>query len=141
MRHSVATANPWGDIVGYSRAVRVGDMVFVSGTTASGPEGQALYPGEAGPQARLILQRIEAALGKLGASLKDIVETRIYLCDIDQWEAVGRIHGEVFADVRPATTMVEVSRLIGAGLVVEISATAMVAVPSANSAASASKQI
>ena len=127
MRNSVPTANPWGDIVGYSRAVRIGNLVFVSGTTASGPEGEALHPGEAGAQARLILERIEAALVKLGASLKDVVETRIYVCDIDQWETVGRVHGEIFADVRPATTLVEVSRLISPDLLVEISATAVVA--------------
>jgi enamine deaminase RidA (YjgF/YER057c/UK114 family) len=126
MRNSVPTANPWGDIVGYSRAVRVGNLVFVSGTTAAGPEGQGLHPGEPGPQTRLILERIEAALVKLGASLKDVVETRVYVCDIDQWEAVGRVHGEVFADIRPATTMVEVSRLIASDLLVEISATAVV---------------
>jgi len=126
MRNSVPTANPWGDIVGYSRAVRVGNLVFVSGTTATGPEGEALHPGEPGPQARLILERIEAALVKLGASLKDVVETRVYVCDIDQWQAVGRVHGEVFGDVRPATTMVEVSRLIAPDLLVEISAVAVV---------------
>jgi enamine deaminase RidA (YjgF/YER057c/UK114 family) len=126
MRNSVPTGNPWGDIVGYSRAVRVGNLVFVSGTTASGPEGQALHPGEPGPQTRLILDRIDAALTKLGASLKDVVETRIYVCDIGQWEAVGRVHGEVFADVRPATTLVEVSKLIAPDLLVEISAMAVV---------------
>jgi enamine deaminase RidA (YjgF/YER057c/UK114 family) len=126
MRNSVPTGNPWGDIVGYSRAVRVGNLVFVSGTTASGPEGQALHPGEPGPQTRLILDRIDAALAKLGASLKDVVETRIYVRDIAQWEAVGRVHGEVFADIRPATTMVEVSQLITSDLLVEISAMAVV---------------
>jgi enamine deaminase RidA (YjgF/YER057c/UK114 family) len=126
MRNSVPTGNPWGDIVGYSRAVRVGNLVFVSGTTASGPEGQALHPGEPGPQTRLILDRIDAALAKLGASLKDVVETRIYMRDIAQWEAVGRVHGEVFADIRPATTMVEVSQLITPDLLVEISAMAVV---------------
>ncbi len=126
MRNSVPTGNPWGDIVGYSRAVRVGNLVFVSGTTASGPEGQALHPGEPGPQTRLILDRIDAALAKLGASLKDVVETRIYVRDMAQWEAVGRVHGEVFADIRPATTMVEVSRLIAPDLLVEISAMAVV---------------
>ncbi|MDB6086851.1 MAG: YigF family translation initiation factor [Gammaproteobacteria bacterium] len=131
MRNSVPTANPWGDIVGYSRAVRVGEFVFVSGTTATGPEGQALHPGEPGPQARLILERIEAALVKLGASLRDVVETRVYVCDIDQWEAVGRVHGEFFAEIRPATTLVEVSRLIAPDLLVEISATAVVAPPAA----------
>ena len=126
MRNSVPAGNPWGDIVGYSRAVRVGNLVFVSGTTASGPEGQALHPGEPGPQARLILERIDAALAKLGASLKDVVETRIYMRDIGQWEAVGRVHGEVFADIRPATTLVEVSQLIASDLLVEISAMAVV---------------
>ena len=126
MRNSVPTGNPWGDIVGYSRAVRVGNLVFVSGTTASGPEGQALHPGEPGPQTRLILDRIDAALAKLGASLKDVVETRIYVRDIGQWEAVGRVHGEVFADIRPATTLVEVSQLVASDLLVEISAMAVV---------------
>jgi enamine deaminase RidA (YjgF/YER057c/UK114 family) len=125
MRELVATGNPWGDIVGYSRAVRIGELIVVSGTTASGPDGGALHPGEAGPQTRVILERIGAALEKLGASLKDVVETRIYVCDIDQWEAVGREHGAVFGAIRPATTMVEVSRLIAPDLVVEISATAI----------------
>lgn len=126
MRNSVPAGSPWGDIVGYSRAVRVGNLVFVSGTTASGPEGQALHPGEPGPQARLILERIEAALTKLGASLQDVVETRIYVRDIGGWDAVGRVHGEVFADIRPATTLVEVSNLIAPDLLVEISAIAVV---------------
>ena len=126
MRNSVPTGNSWGDIVGYSRAVRVGNLVFVSGTTASGPEGQALHPGEPGPQTRLILDRMDAALAKLGASLKDVVETRVYVRDIGQWEAVGRVHGEVFADIRPATTLVEVSQLIAPDLLVEISALAVV---------------
>lgn len=126
MRNSVPAGNPWGDIVGYSRAVRVGNLVFVSGTTASGPEGQALHPGEPGPQTRLILDRMDAALAKLGASLKDVVETRVYVRDIAQWEAVGRVHGEVFADIRPATTLVEVTQLISSDLLVEISAMAVV---------------
>ena len=136
MRNSVPTGNPWGDIVGYSRAVRVGQFIFVSGTTATGPEGQALHPGEPGPQTRLILERIETALGKLGASLKDVVETRIYVRDIAQWEAVGRVHGEIFADIRPATTLVEVSSLISPDLLIEISATAVVDATSAAAAAS-----
>ena len=126
MRERVPTGNAWGDIVGYSRAVRTGNIIFVSGTTASGPDGQALYPGEPGPQTRLILERIEAALAKLGASLEHVVETRIYVCDMDQWQAVGQVHGAVFAKVRPATTMIEVARLISSGLMVEISATAVV---------------
>lgn len=126
MRNSVPTANPWGDIVGYSRAVRVGNLIFVSGTTASGPEGQALHPNDPKAQTQLILERIDAALAKLGASLKNVVETRVYVCDIGQWEAIGRAHGVVFADIRPATTLVEVSRLISPGLLVEISAIAVV---------------
>jgi enamine deaminase RidA (YjgF/YER057c/UK114 family) len=130
MRERVPTGNLWGDIVGYSRAVRVGELIVVSGTTASGPDGGALHPGEAGPQTRVILERIAAALAKLGASLEDVVETRIYVCDIDQWEAVGREHGAVFGAIKPATTMVEVSRLIAPDLVVEISATAVVGAPS-----------
>jgi enamine deaminase RidA (YjgF/YER057c/UK114 family) len=129
MRELVATENPWGDIVGYSRAVRIGELIMVSGTTASGPDGRALHPGEAALQTRVILERIGAALAKLGASLEDVVETRVYVCDIDQWEAVGREHGAVFGAIRPATTMVEVSRLIAPDLVVEISATAVRDVP------------
>ena len=125
MRRLVPTANAWGDIVGYSRAVRAGNLICVAGTTASGPDGKALHPGEPGPQTRVILDRIEAALTKLGGSLDQVVETRIYLCDIGQWEAVGRVHGEVFGAIRPATTMVEVSRLIASDLVGEISATAV----------------
>ena len=126
MRNSVPTGNPWGDIVGYSRAVRIRDHIYVSGTTASGPEGEALHPGDPAGQTRIILERIEAALVKLGATLKDVVETRIYVRDIEQWEAIGRVHGAVFGTIRPATAMVEVSGLIAPDLLVEISATAMV---------------
>lgn len=125
MRRSVPTGNAWGDIVGYSRAVRAGNLIYVAGTTASGPDGKALHPGEPGPQTRVILERIEAALTKLGGALDQVVETRIYVCDIGQWEAVGRVHGEVFGAIRPATTLVEVSRLISPDLVVEIAATAV----------------
>jgi enamine deaminase RidA (YjgF/YER057c/UK114 family) len=126
MRSLVPAGNAWGDIFAYSRAVRAGNLIFVSGTTASGPDGQPLHPGEAGPQVRVILERIEAALIKLGASLANVVETRIYVCDIQQWEAVGRVYGAVFTGIRPATTMVEVNRLIVPGLMVEISAVAVV---------------
>ena len=125
MRRLVPTSNAWGDIVGYSRAVRAGNLICIAGTTASGPDGKALHPGEPEPQTRIILDRIEAALTKLGGSLDQVVETRIYVCDIGQWEAVGRVHGEVFGAIRPATTLVEVSRLISPDLVVEISATAV----------------
>ena len=89
MRRLVPAENAWGDIVGYSRAVRAGNLIFVAGTTASGPDGKALHPGETGPQTRVILGRIEAALAKLGGSLDQVVETRIYVRDIGQWEAAG----------------------------------------------------
>jgi enamine deaminase RidA (YjgF/YER057c/UK114 family) len=125
MRSTISAGTPWGDIVGYSRAVRVGSMILVAGTTATGPDGKVLHPGEAGPQTRVSLQRIAAALEGLGAALADVVETRIYVTDITQWEAVGRVHGEVFGLIKPATTMVEVSRLIDPAIVVEISATAI----------------
>lgn len=125
MRATVPTGNPWGDIVGYSRAVRTGNLIFVSGTTSAGVDGKTLHPGDAGPQTKVILEKIGAALEKLGASLEHVVETRIFLCDMDQWEAVGRAHGAVFGKIRPAATMVEVSRLISPDLVVEISATAV----------------
>ena len=106
--------------------MRVGDHVYVWGTTATGPDGEALHPGDPAAQTRVILERIGVALSKLGASLKDVVETRIYVRDIKQWEAVGRIHGEIFADVRPATALLEVSGLITPDLLVEISAVALV---------------
>ena len=124
-RQRVPAGSPWGDVVGYSRAVKAGNLVFVAGTTASGPDGKALHPGDLGRQAEVALQRIEAALRELGAGLDDVVETRIYLTDIGQWEAVGRAHGKAFGKARPAATMVEVSRLISPDLLVEISALAV----------------
>lgn len=120
------TGNAWGDIVGYSRAVRVGSLIYVSGTAAVGANGSALHVGDAAGQTRLIFERIEAALVQLGASLENVVETCVYLCNIDDWEKVGRVHGEVFRNVRPASAMVEVNRLIAADLLVEISAVAYV---------------
>ena len=126
MHTLVPTGNAWGDVVGYSRAVRAGNLVFVAGTTASGPQGKALHPGDPGLQTKIILERIAAALVKLGSCLEQVVETKIYVRDITQWEAVGRAHGAVFGSIRPATTMIEVSRLIDPELVVEISATAVV---------------
>ncbi len=127
MRRHVAVASSWGETIGYSRAVRAGDLVFVSGTTASGPDGKALHPGDAGKQAEIVLERIGAALRELGADLRDVVETRIYLTDITQWQAVGRAHGAVFGAIRPATTMVEIGPLIAPDLLVEIAAIASLA--------------
>jgi len=123
-RSSVPAGAPWCDIIGYSRAVRSGELVFVSGTTASGADGKALHPGEPGRQAEVILQRIGAALAELGASFDDVVDTKIYLTDISRWEEVARAHGAVFGQAKPAATMIEVSRLIGPDQMVEISATA-----------------
>lgn len=125
-RQRVSAGTPWGDVVGYSRAVKAGNLVFVAGTTASGPDGKALYPGDPGKQAEVALERIEAALRALGASLDDVVETRIYVKDIAQWEAVGRAHGAAFGKARPAAAMVEVASLISPDLLVEISAVAVI---------------
>lgn len=125
-RQHISTGSPWEAIVGYSRAVRVGNLVFVAGTTASAPNGQPLYPGDAYQQTRVILVRIEAALNETGAALSDVVQTRLYVRDIKRWEEIGRAHGEVFRGIRPATSMVEVSRLIDPAMLVEIEAVAVI---------------
>ncbi len=123
-RQNVSTGGPWEAKIGYSRAVRVGQSVSVSGTTAMTPSGLI---GKGDPYAQTIqaLKTIEAALKQAGASLSDVVRTRIYMANIDQWQDVGRAHGEIFASIRPATTMVEVKRLIDPEMLVEIEADAM----------------
>ncbi len=122
----MSSGGPWEAVVGYSRAVRVGDRVAVAGTTAARPEGGVVGPDDPGEQTREALRRIAAALEGVGAGLEHVVRTRIMVTDISRWEEVGRAHGEVFADVRPASTMVEVSALIAPELLVEIEADAIV---------------
>jgi enamine deaminase RidA (YjgF/YER057c/UK114 family) len=124
MREHVLVASAWGEAIGYSRAVRAGGLVFVSGTTASGLDPQAMHQSDVGKQTEVILERIGAALRELGFDLGDVVETRIYLTDIADWPAVGRIHGSVFRDIRPTTTILQVGPLMTPDLLVEISAVA-----------------
>jgi enamine deaminase RidA (YjgF/YER057c/UK114 family) len=126
-RLNVSSGAKWEDIIGYSRAVRIGNVVEVSGTTTAVDEnGKTLGLDDPYEQTRLALGKIEKALKEAGASLKDVVRTRIFVTDISRWEEVGRAHGEFFKDVKPVTTMVEVRALIGSDLLVEVEATAII---------------
>ena len=123
-RTQVSSGTEWEDVVGYSRAVRTGDEIHVSGTTATDDEGDLVGVGDPAAQTRQAIANVESALEALDASLADVVRTRLFVTDIERWEAIGRVHGEAFGDVRPATSMVQIQRLIDPEMLVEVEAVA-----------------
>ncbi len=126
-RQNISSGSTWEPIIGYSRAVRMGNVVHVSGTTASGADGNLVGLGDPYAQTVQVLKNIQAALAQAGATAQDVVRTRIYLTNMDQWQEIAKAHGEVFGEIRPATVILEVSRLISPEMLVEIEAEAIVA--------------
>lgn len=126
-RQNISSGTKWETIAGYSRAVRVGNVVHVSGTTATDEQGNVVGAGDVYAQTAYIIQKIERALKQAGASLADVVRTRIYVTDVNRWEAAARAHAEFFGDIRPANTLIEVSALVGPEYLVEMEAEAMIA--------------